>query len=164
MFGHFKKIHNNVLIIQVKLVSLQRWKKIDILQSYPNVPYLLYCTIWYSLPASSWADFGGAHPTKVAIPHSPPTFAWDHQHWPHFCITPFTLTKLCICPSTTSFFNHDKCMCHCFHTSACLLFCIMIVEHFDPRHILMQNKCIITVEFTESNWSVILLNNSIHNS
>jgi hypothetical protein len=33
-------------------------KNIGILQSYPNVPYLLYCTVWYPLPTSSCADMG----------------------------------------------------------------------------------------------------------
>ena len=127
--------------------------------------YPIYCTVPFGTlfppvlgPTLGCSSYKSRHSTLTA----------------HFCMRPSTLTTLlhrtipidqfCICPSTTSFFNHDKCMCHCFHASACLLFRIMIVEHFAPCHILMQNKCIIIVVFTESNWSVILLNNSIHNS
>ena len=109
-----------VLIIQVKLVSLPRWKKINILQSYPNVPYLLYCTIWYSLPASSWADFGVLILQKLPFHTHRPllhetinidhTFASRHSHWPNFafvhppphsstmtnaCVIVFTLLLVC---------------------------------------------------------------------
>jgi hypothetical protein len=42
-------------------------KKIGIFESYPNVPYLLYCKVWYALPAISCTGSGALIIQKICV-------------------------------------------------------------------------------------------------